>query len=668
MKKHTVYFLVSATLIFFALAQTTYAQTNKDEKSQLNALFLASEYQIIAGECVNFFDQSTGFPTYWLWSFPGSETPTSNMQNPTGICYLVPGTYDVVLEIQNNVDVDQEFVQACITVLENTETPIANFTANYVVIPEGEFVTFTDLSQNDPVIWNWIFEGGIPEISNIQSPGPVAYLDAGTYDVQLRIEDELGQESVVLKENFIRVIPESSQKPEAKFLADRTFINPEELVSFTDLTSGRPYKWNWFFEGGQPNTSNVQHPSNIYYENEGVFQVRLVVENSLGTDTIVKDDYIIVSFTDPCTDPPVPEFSASQRLIRHGTRVFFDNQSTNNPTNWNWYFEGGYPTYSPLANPINGVEYNQSGIFKVSLSVNNQCGTNMLVKHDYIFVFSGPVPKYCDTITNILPGEDIISMPLSGGWGQIGGHNAQRIRMYADKFEQHSFTILEGFIVPVIRADYGTYNSRVTFYVWDGNTTYPESDNILFQREMFIRDLNPNFYNLIEFDNPIEIDGPFFIGYRINYVDATGNGVSDDDRFVVSVAKNRNYWGAVNTLYVEHAGTWYSAPEKFNVHTSTAIQPITCIVDISEFKVEHDISIYPNPATSHINISTGSIDPNTSLNIQMIDITGRIVYQKNRTVSNDDIVINVSDLSEGLYFVNLIFDNQRVTERVMIIK
>lgn len=666
MNYRLAYILSLAVLFFSALG--VYSQTDKEEKSQLNALFLASEYTIVAGECVNFFDQSTGLPTYWLWSFPGSETTSSNLQNPTGICYLVPGEYDVVLEIQNNVDVDQEYVQACITVLENTETPIANFTSNYVVIPEGEFVTFTDLSQNNPVLWNWTFEGGIPEVSTQQNPSPIAYLEAGRYDVHLRIEDELGQVSEVLREDYIRVIPESSQLPEAGFLADRTFINPEELVSFTDLTSGRPYKWTWIFEGGEPNVSNLQHPSNIYYQNEGVYDVQLIVENSLGTDTITKEDYIVVSFTDPCSGPPIPKFSASQRLIRHGTRVYFENESLNEPTNWNWYFEGGFPTYSPLANPINGVEYNQPGVYKVSLSVNNQCGTNMLVKHDYIFVFSGPVPRYCDTITNILPGENIVSMPLAGSWGNIGGHNGQRTRMYADKFEQHSFTILEGFIVPVVRADYGTYNSKVTFYVWDGNTTYPEDDNILFQKDMYIRDINPNYYNLIEFNNSIEIEGPFFIGYRINYVDATGNGVSDDDRFSVSLAQNRSYWGAPNTLYVQQSGEWYSAPDIFNVHTSTAIQPITCIVDINEFELEHRISIYPNPATTRININTGEVKPGTSLDITVFDMQGRIVENKKTTVGYDEIVLNTSEYNTGLYFVNLNFNNQRVTKRVMISK
>lgn len=639
---------------------------NLSLKSQnLDAQFLASEYTIIAGECINFTDHSTGMPTFWQWSFPGSETPTSNMQNPINICYLIPGEYDVVLEVQNSTSIDQEYVNACITVLENTVSPIANFTSDYRVVNEGGYIVFEDLSQNDPVLWNWVFEGGIPEVSNDQYPAPVGYLEPGLYKVYLRVEDDMGQESEILREEYIKVVPNSYVHPTANFQASRTFIAPEEAISFTDLTTGNPYRWTWYFEGGSPSSSTEQHPSSIQYNEPGVYRVQLNVQNNLGENTFLREEYIVVSETDPCTDIPIPQFSASQRLIRHSTRVYFEDESLNNPTSWNWYFEGGYPTYSSLSNPNHGIEYNWQGIYKVSLAVNNQCGSDIMVKHDYMFVFSGPVPKYCDTITNIRNDETIVNMPLSSSWGHIGGHNGQKIRTYADKFDQYSFTTIEGLIIPVHKAEYGTWNSKVTFYVWDGNSVYPESDKILFQKDVYIRNIDENYYNYIEFENPIEVEGPFFVGYRINYVDVSGNGISDD-RFVVSVASNRNYWGAVNTLYVEQGGEWQTAHEKFNVRTSTAIMPVTCIVDITEFEVENNISVYPNPASSFIKINPGDLNPGTVLNVQLIDITGKIVFSKDTFTGYDEISINTQDYPNGLYFVNLMFDDKRVTKKLML--
>ena len=154
------------SLVFVLLGFTSFAQKSKDSKGNLDAAFVASVYTITAGECIDFTDMSTGGPTAWLWSFPGAQTTTSTAKNPTGICYHFPGTYDVMLEVQNSTQVNTEIVEACIEVLPNTETPIADFVADYTTIPAGGVVQFTDISQNGPFeSYAWVFEGGIPSSS-----------------------------------------------------------------------------------------------------------------------------------------------------------------------------------------------------------------------------------------------------------------------------------------------------------------------------------------------------------------------------------------------------------------------------------------------------------------------------------------------------------------------
>ncbi|HYV90620.1 MAG TPA: PKD domain-containing protein [Chitinophagales bacterium] len=51
--------------------------------------------------CMDFTDQSTNNPTAWLWTFEGGNPSTSTLQNPTQICYNLPGTYDVTLTASN---------------------------------------------------------------------------------------------------------------------------------------------------------------------------------------------------------------------------------------------------------------------------------------------------------------------------------------------------------------------------------------------------------------------------------------------------------------------------------------------------------------------------------------------------------------------------------------
>lgn len=656
--------LVALVLIMSLTSNFALAQKSNSEKAQLDAAFIASTYTIIAGECVNFTDMSTGGPTAWQWSFPSSQTPTSSVQHPQNICYYYAGTYDVILEVQNSTDVNTEIIVGCITVEPNTTTPIADFIADYTTIPVGGTVIFTDLSQNGPFVsYAWSFNGGIPNASNEEEPIPVAYTEVGTYSVELRVEDESSNQDNELKINYITVIPAATVPPIADFMADRIFIAPGEYINFHDMSSGNPYIWHWYFEGASPNTSNQQNPLSILYAMPGSYNVQLIVESNMGIDTITKEDYIVVSATDPCVAMPVADFEASQRLIRSGTRVYFEDKSTNNPTTWNWYCQGGYPTYSAVSNVINGIEYNAAGFWDVSLSVNNACGTDYIYRDDYILVFSGPVNKYCDTITNVGANENIYSPFLTGSWGYIGGHNGQKIKTYADYFDQYSFTQIEALIIPVVQCEYGGYNSYVTFCLWDGSTTYPE--NIIAQKKLFLRDIPANFNNVVTFDSPVDVEGPFYAGYKINYVDNDSDGESEDV-FVVSIVANRNYADAVNTLYVESNSIWSTATSKFGIKTSSAIKPVTCIVDIEDFAVANDIDIYPNPTSDYIYISTGKMESGKEIEIQLIDITGRVILTEEYQAGYDDISINVNDLSQGLYLVVLKTGYNRITRRIMI--
>ncbi len=61
------------------------------------ANFYSSDTSFCDKKCLNFFDVSTNNPTSWQWFFPGSDSLTSNQQNPVGICYNAYGSYDVTL-------------------------------------------------------------------------------------------------------------------------------------------------------------------------------------------------------------------------------------------------------------------------------------------------------------------------------------------------------------------------------------------------------------------------------------------------------------------------------------------------------------------------------------------------------------------------------------------
>ncbi|MFN5181643.1 MAG: PKD domain-containing protein [Bacteroidota bacterium] len=65
------------------------------------ASFSTTNNTICPGTCLSFTDNSSNNPTSWNWTFNGSATPTSNLQNPVNICYNNPGTFTVTLQVCN---------------------------------------------------------------------------------------------------------------------------------------------------------------------------------------------------------------------------------------------------------------------------------------------------------------------------------------------------------------------------------------------------------------------------------------------------------------------------------------------------------------------------------------------------------------------------------------
>jgi PKD repeat protein len=78
----------------------------------------------------------------------------------------------------------------------------------------------------------------------------------------------------------------------ADFVADTTHIQPGESVQFTNLSENAT-AWEWYFEGGIPETSAELNPV-VLYADTGSFYVKLTVTNGDESDFLIKENYIIV--------------------------------------------------------------------------------------------------------------------------------------------------------------------------------------------------------------------------------------------------------------------------------------------------------------------------------------------------------------------------------------
>ena len=80
----------------------------------------------------------------------------------------------------------------------------------------------------------------------------------------------------------------------------------------------------------------------------------------------------------------------------------------------------------------------------------------------------------------------------------------------------------------------------------------------------------------------------------------------------------------------------------------TKVEFVTSLEDVIEF-VENNFKIYPNPATSHLNIKSEMTGKGE---VAIYDMTGRLV--KNVSVSDlSNATINLSDIEKGIYLINI---------------
>lgn len=95
-------------------------------------------------------------------------------------------------------------------------------------------------------------------------------------------------------------------------------------------------------------------------------------------------------------------FSASTVAGCAPLTVTFRDESTGNPTSWNWEFTG--VGLSTLQNP--SVTFSQPGTYSITLVVRNADGTNGITKTDYITVYPSPSVSFsADRTVACLPGD-----------------------------------------------------------------------------------------------------------------------------------------------------------------------------------------------------------------------------------------------------------------------
>lgn len=659
---YTVTLIVSNGTDYDTLVRPDYITvTDTTNTNNLDADFTASATTIFVGQTVNFTDASSGNPTSWSWTFQGGTPSTSTDQNPTGITYNTVGDYTVSLTISDGTNSDTETKNEYIHVVDSNAL-IVDFNASQTTILQGSSIDFNAYTvANGPATsWQWTFYGATPNTSTEQNPTGITYNTVGTFSVKLVASDGTYTDEVV-KDNYITVVDPNTAVV-ADFVADYTNITPGTSINFTNLTTGLVDSVRWYFYGATPNTSSDNDPSGITYSALGQYDVMLIAYGPLGTDTAYKENYIHVIDPGDMGEVNVDFHAITPRLIVQGGSVSYEDLSTGNPINFDWTFEGGNPATSTIQNP-QGIIYSIPGIYDVTLAASNSISSDTLTKTSYVVVTSQVWPDphgYCDTITNVAYNEIPYSYRhLTQTWGYIPGHNGFYTSAYADKFLNYMFDNVRAIIIPVAKAYANSNNAKVRFSVWDvDNNGRP--GNLLGYKDVDMSSFNPNMYTAIEFDDRIEVNSKFFVGYQLFYN-------SPQDTFVTYMGPNRGI-GGNNTMYIEQAGSWKTPSELLldTLNTSLVIKVVGCVINTEEIDLDKYINIYPNPVKDILYFDFGEIYAKDA-KITLMDATGRALNVK--TVKDiNKAYIDMTNLSNGVYLVQINLQGKKVIKKVTLVK
>ena len=124
---------------------------------------------------------------------------------------------------------------------------------------------------------------------------------------------------------------------------------------------------------------------------------------------------------------PIAGFEADTTVVIAGNSIVYTDTSLNNPTNWEWTFEGGSPAIS--ANATETVTYNTTGLYTTKLVVTNAVGTDTAEYVQYIEVIDpAPVADFVADKTLLIQGDSATFTNLSSNnpdslsWSFVGGN------------------------------------------------------------------------------------------------------------------------------------------------------------------------------------------------------------------------------------------------------
>ena len=459
-------------------------------------------------------------------------------------------------------------------------------------------------------------------------------------------------------------------------------ITAGETVSFTSTCDENTHHVAWNFPGGNPETSSADEVT-VTYMTAGNFVATLVAYNENETSTDTATVNISVSAAPVIINV---DFAADNTSVYVGQAVNFTNNTTatqagNDYTGelyYRWTFDadnGSLLSGSTSSEENPSYTYTTAGVYSVKLAVaTSQYGVyttaDTLVKHAYITVEEDPYAVIADftsdpaasgmltqsisveqgasvTYTSTSTGATSLAWTFEGGSPEFStneevtvtyntaGSFTTTLVAYGEGVRQNtkSITVNVGEPTPVFSvdfvADYTTINVGETVNFTNNTTATlagePYTGDVYFQ-------WNFNAGNILG-----GLTGTTSTDINASYTYTTAGVYS------VSLAASTSEISLLNQGTVETKDSYITVTDPTLVEEN----------DISE------ISVYPNPTSSVINIAAEGMQ-----NITIIDMTGRVVMSKD--VNSNFETIDAEGFAKANYMVRIATADGVVVKNVIV--
>lgn len=440
-----------------------------------------------------------------------------------------------------------------------------------------------------------------------------------------------------------------TQLPNADFTVDEILIPVGETVNFTDLSVGIPSSWEWTFEGAETTSSNLQHPQDILYPEEGFFPVTMIAINEIGSDTITKLDYIEVS----STILPLVDFTSDKVFVCTGEAVQFTDLTQYSPISWNWQFD------PPTVTFINDTDensqhpeviFNEVATYEVTLIVENLNGSSSNTKTGYLMA-GGYIPFFKESFEDGLDAKNWTIDNPDGGktWElfEVGGTSPGNKAVAVNFREYYVIGARDRLITPLISLE-GLDNAYLTFTHSYAKRLEEVSDSLI----IYVSGDCGETWTRVFADGE-DGSGNFATHPQTDYNFWPENGGDwclwgwGASCFDIDLSP----WAGVDNVQIAfETYSFYGNP----IFIDNVV--ISQYVGEEELKNDNEVNIYPNPTSGKFFINLPA--DHSFYKLTITDQLGNELLKKKIDSQTNNLEMNqTGELTSGIYIINFIGNN-----------